>query len=496
MGVNIKAQAAPEIETDALIVLIPQGDSPGSAIALDEPMNRALSDLLATGDFTGKAGQVAVLYPRSGVKAKRLILSGLGSVEGLNAEAVRRAVGAGVRKAREFKVGNAALSLLNLEKLPVRTTAQAVIEGALLANYHYSGQKNDDPTHEIPEFSVCGAESEQDEIKAGVAVGEAFAAGTITTRNLVNLPPNLCTPIYLASRARNIAEATGMKIEVLEKAQMEELRMGALLAVAQGSDTPPRFIILEHNPSLAGQGKTVVLVGKGVTFDTGGYSLKPADSMVGMKADMAGAAAVIGAMQTVAMSNVPLHVVGLVPSADNMISGHAYRPEEVITASNDKTIEIISTDAEGRLLLADALVYAKRYNPAAVVDIATLTGSCVIALGHVTAGMFSTDDTLRDQLMAAGTSTNEKVWPLPLYPEYKKYIESNTADMKNSGGRDNGIATSAVFLQEFIDYPAWAHIDMAGMMNNVPESPYLPGKGANGYGSRLLAEFVRLWSAK
>jgi leucyl aminopeptidase len=268
--------------------------------------------------------------------------------------------------------------------------------------------------------------------------------------------------------------------------------------IKRGSDTPPRFIILEHNADRAAELDTIVLVGKGVTFDTGGYSIKTTEGMVGMKADMAGGAAVIGAMQAIGALNVPLHVVGLIPAADNMISGHSYRPQEVITASNGVTIEIISTDAEGRLLLADALVFASRYKPAAVVDIATLTGACVVALGTVAGGLFSSDDTLRDALMASAARTNEKLWPLPMFPEYDKDIESQAADIKNSGGRYGGASIGAVFLKHFVDYPLWAHIDMAGLagidsLSGKQDNPYVPAKGATGYGTRLLIDFVRSW---
>lgn len=486
MSINIETAAASEVDAAVLVLLLAQD----AAAPFDGALGQSIDALLALGDFEGKSGQLSMLYPGEGLTAKRLMLVGLGAAAEITSEAVRRAAGAAIRKARELKLTSAAFWVGDAP-LDAAALTQAVTEGALLANYLYTGQKTEDDSRTVETISVLATSQNVEAVRAGVAMGEAFAAGTMTARDLVNLPPNLCTPIYLASRARNLAQASGMQVEVLEKAQMEALRMGALLAVAQGSDTPPRFIILEHNPQLAGEGRTIVLVGKGVTFDTGGYSIKSSDGMVGMKADMAGAAAVIGAMQTVAALNVPRHVVGLVPAADNMISGHAYRPEEVITASNDKTIEIISTDAEGRLLLADALVYASRYKPAAVVDIATLTGSCIIALGHVAAGVFVTDDTLRDTLVAAGLETNEKVWPMPLYKEYRKYLESTTADMKNTGGRDNGVGTAAVFLQEFTDYPAWAHIDMAGFLSNVPESPYVPPKGANGYGARLLAEYVR-----
>jgi leucyl aminopeptidase len=236
-----------------------------------------------------------------------------------------------------------------------------------------------------------------------------------------------------------------------------------------------------------------VLVGKGVTFDTGGYSIKTGEGMVGMKADMSGGAAVIGAMRTVSELNIPLHVVGLVPAADNMISGNAYRPQEVLTASNGKTIEIISTDAEGRLLLADALVYAQRYKPAAVLDIATLTGSMIVALGHATTGFYSNDDTVSVQLSKSGEATQERTWRLPMYEEYGESLKSDTADTKNSGGRAGGAASAAHFLSHFVDYN-WAHIDMAGMIENDGKNPYLPKHSAKGYGSRLMAEFVRQWA--
>lgn len=271
--------------------------------------------------------------------------------------------------------------------------------------------------------------------------------------------------------------------------------MGALLGVAQGSDNPPRFIVLEHNANKKDKRDTLVLIGKGVTFDTGGYSIKTGEGMVGMKADMSGGAAVIGAMRTIAELKIPLRVIGLVPAVDNMISGKAYRPQDVLTASNGKTIEIISTDAEGRLILADALVYAQRYKPAAVIDIATLTGAMIVALGHATTGFYSNDDALSQKLSKAGEATHERTWRLPLYEEYGEPLKSDTADTKNSGARAGGAASAAHFLTHFVDYN-WAHVDMAGMLENDGKNPYLPKHSAKGYGSRLLAEFVRQWSEK
>jgi leucyl aminopeptidase len=297
----------------------------------------------------------------------------------------------------------------------------------------------------------------------------------------------------MADIAKQLAGEMGFRAGSLDDEDMADLGMGALLAVARGSDTPPHLIVMEHNADHAGELDTIVLVGKGVTFDTGGYSLKSREGMATMKGDMAGAAAVIGAMRAIAALEVPLHVVGLAPAADNMISGHAYRPQEVVIASNGVTIEIISTDAEGRMLLADALVYAGRFQPAAVVDIATLTGTCAAALGGVAAGVFSTDDALLERLQSAAAATAEKLWPLPLFPEYEEAIKSETADVKNSGGRSGGIGSSAIFLRHFTSYPAWAHIDMAGLAFEAKNNPYVPGKGATGFGVRLLTEFVRSW---
>ncbi len=384
-----------------------------------------------------------------------------------------------------------------LDRAPVvAAAAQAVTEGSLLALYDYRGQKTEDAPEALPRTLELIIERDYDApvVQRGIAAGQAIAAGVVLTRDLVNLPPNICTPIHMADIASQAAAVVGLRVQVFDREQMESMGMGALLAVAQGTDTPPRFIVLEHNAERAQELDTIVLVGKGVTFDTGGYSLKPKEGMSTMKGDMAGAAAVIGAMRAIGALDVPLHVVGLAPASDNMISGHAYRPQEVVTASNGVTIEIISTDAEGRMLLADALVYAGRFQPAAVVDIATLTGTCAAALGGVAAGLFSTDDRLREVLLGAADATSEKLWPLPLFPEYEKAIKSDTADIKNSGGRWGGIGSSAIFLKHFVSYPAWAHIDMAGMAFEAKDKPYIPGKGATGYGVRLLTQFVRDWA--
>jgi leucyl aminopeptidase len=278
-------------------------------------------------------------------------------------------------------------------------------------------------------------------------------------------------------------------VTVGDREWARERNMGAYLAVAQGAGEKPKFIVLEHNGDQEGL-DTVVLVGKGITFDTGGISIKPSANMGLMKSDMGGAAAVLGAMKAIAMLNLPLHVVGITPCTENMPDAYAYHPADVITASNGKTIEIISTDAEGRMILADALVYAQQYAPQAVVDLATLTGSCVVALGAgVAAGLFSTDDGLRDKLVEASKTTHERVWPLPLFPDYRQTIDSDVADMKNSGGRMGGVGTSAMFLKEFTEYN-WAHLDIASMALREKAKGYVP-RGGTGFGVRLLVEFLK-----
>jgi leucyl aminopeptidase len=484
-----------QIQADAVLIYLVEGEQlSGTGKAVDDALKGAISEIITAGDFSGKTGETLVIYTRGAIPAQRVIVVGLGTNDKITLDTVRRVTAVGVQKARDLKLKHVAGSAIGVEdgRFELSASTQAMTEGALLGLYQYHGQKSSDAPADLPEkFDIVAVDTTA--ANDGIAAGKAFAAGTNFTRTLVNLPPNIVTPTYLAEQAVAMAKEVGLTATILEKAQMQALKMGALLGVAQGSDAPPRFIILEHNGDKKGEYETLVLVGKGVTFDTGGYSIKTGEGMVGMKADMAGGAAVIGAMRTIAELKVPLHVVGIVPAVDNMISSKAYRPQEVLTASNGKTIEIISTDAEGRLILADALVYAQRYKPAAVVDIATLTGAMIVALGHATTGFYSNDDTLSQKLTKAGDATHERTWRLPLYEEYGEPLKSDTADTKNSGARAGGAASAAHFLTHFVDFN-WAHIDMAGMLDNDGKNPYLPKHSARGYGSRLLAEFVRQWA--
>lgn len=467
----------------------------GATGAVDQALNGAITELISHGDFKGKAGDVAVLYPRGAVAAKRVLVVGLGNREKFNLEGVRLAAATAIKHAQKLNAKHVATIVhgAGVANLPVAAAAQATAEGSLLALYRYNAakqQKENGSTIEsltIVEFD----ESKLDAIQEGVAAAEAIAAGVTLARDLVNMPPNVATPTKLAETAQAIAAAHNLNIIVGGRDWAAERNMGGFLAVAQGAGEEPKFVVLEHNGDRDDL-ETVVLVGKGITFDTGGISIKPSERMEAMKSDMGGAAAVLGAMNVVGALNLPLRVIGITPCSENMPDANAYRPADVITISNGKTVEIISTDAEGRMVLADGLVYAAQYNPKAVIDLATLTGACMVALGtNIAAGLFATDDWLRDKLLAAGENAHERLWPLPLWPDYRQAIESDVADMKNSGGRMGGVATSAVFLQEFTSYP-WAHLDIAGMALSEGKTAYAP-RGGTGYGVRLLVELLRNW---
>ncbi len=494
MDLSVKVGSLHQQTADALVQFV--AAKRNNRLERSGATSGTLEALLASGDFSGAENQLATLYPSQ--PGPRLLLVGLGDSGSISAATLRKAAARAMRKARELGVERVALALP--DALPVEAAAEAVSEGAVLGLYRYQGLKSTPAPEALPRelTLVVAAERDLTAASTGARTGEAIALGACLTRELVNTPANFCTPADLAEAADSLS---GLRVEVLERAQMEALGMGALLGVTQGSETPPKFIIMEHNAERADSLDSLVLAGKGITFDTGGYSLKTLTGMVGMKSDMGGGAAVIGAMQAISALQPELHVVGLVPAVDNLVSAHAIRPQDVLTASNGLTIEIISTDAEGRLILADALVHAARYNPAAVIDIATLTGSCVTALGSAAAGLFSNHEGLRDALLAAAGRCDERVWPLPLFPDYDKAIESQAADMKNSAAPNTGVGTSAAFLQRFTDCPAWAHLDIAGMVGIEGlgsinrDDPLLPEQGATGFGARLFIDLARNWQS-
>lgn len=499
MEIKVKQGNIQQTTADTLIVNLFEGvTAPGGATgAIDQALGGAISDLIAGGDFKGKAGEVAVLYPRGAIGARRVLVAGLGKPEKFDLEGVRKAAAAAIKRARDLNAGHVATIVhgAGIGGLATEAAAQATAEGSLLATYRYDAARQEEEEEEKKEVETLTiVEFDQNKvahIESGVRAAAAIAAGVALARDLVNMPPNVATPTKMAQTAEAIAADHGMKVEIGDRQWATRNKMGAFLAVAKGAGEPPRFIVIEHNGSREDL-ETIVLVGKGITFDTGGISIKPGERMGEMKSDMGGAAAVLGAMKTIGMLDLPLRVIAIAPCTENMPDASAYRPADVITASNGKTIEIISTDAEGRMVLADGLVYAGRYNPRAVIDLATLTGACIIALGKgMAAGLFTTDDSLRDRLVAAGNATQERVWPMPLWDDYKKAIKSDVADIKNSGGRYGGVGTSAIFLKQFTDYP-WAHLDIAGVALSDKDNAYTPA-GGTGYGVRLLVEFLRNW---
>lgn len=499
MKIEIKQGNIANTTADIIIINLFEGVSypAGATGAIDQALNGAISELISNGDFSGKAGEIAVLYPRGSITATRVLIVGLGKAEGFNLEEIRRASGSALKRAQQLKSKHAATIVhgAGIAGLPVEPAAQATAEGALLALYSYDAPKKE-PGSDFAIETLTIVEYDANKIEAieqGVKTAQAIYKGVKLARTLVNMPPNVATPTRIAAEAKKFSKELNLDITVGGRKWAGNRDMGAFLAVAKGAGERPKFVVIEYNRDREDL-DTIVLVGKGVTFDTGGISIKPSQNMEAMKSDMAGAAAVLGTMKAVALLQLPLHVIGITPLTENMPDAGAYRPADVVTASNGKTIEIISTDAEGRMILADALVYAQRYNPDFVIDLATLTGACVVALGMgVAAGLFSTDNNLSAKLVAAGTETYERVWPMPLFDDYRKKMESPVADLKNSGGRMGGVGTSAAFLKEFTDYP-WAHLDIAGMAMTEENKGYIPA-GATGFGVRLLVEFLRNWKA-
>jgi len=506
MEIQVMAGSIQSVEDDLIVVNLFEGvEMPeGATGAVDQAMSGAIRELIADGDFQGKRGEIVVLYPRGAIPASRVIVVGLGPQEGFTLDSVRHAAAAAARKARDLGVKSFSSIVhgAGAGGFVLGEAAQAVVEGTILGLYRYQELKNKPPDRPDQEqFTLVQFdESKVPEVEKGAELGEIVALAACLARDLINRPANYATPTDLAELAMEIAgEFDTMRCQVLSEEDADELGMGSFLGVAQGSEEPAQFIVMEHNPGREDL-DTIVLVGKGITFDSGGISLKPGEKMDRMRGDMGGAAAVLATMLAAGQLEIPLHVVGLMPATENLPSGHAYKPGDVITAMNGKTIEVLNTDAEGRLILADALAYASRFEPKAVVDLATLTGACVIALGQgIAAGAFCTDDGLLARLQVASQTSGERIWHMPLYDEYMASLESMTADLANTGGRFGGVGTSAMFLKQFAEGYPWAHLDVAGMaFEERSPSPKLPAylqKGGTGFGVRLLVQFLRDWGA-
>lgn len=458
----------------------------------DVPLPAEVSGLIETADFRGRAKQALLIYPRGGIAPRRLLLLGLGKREAATSETVRQAAAQAVQKAQELQVAAFTMAPAADLALAPEISAQAFAEGAELGGYRYLRYKTGlsaEQTFAVERVTLFTTGAEE-QLRFGIPVGQAAARGQIFARDLANGPGNDVTPAVLGDEAVRLGERLGLKVTVLDKAALIEGGFGGILAVGQGSANEPRFIVMEHGAAAEGR-PTICLVGKGITFDTGGISIKPAENMDNMKMDMGGAAAVFGAMQAVAELQLPLHVVGLVCAAENMPSSTAYKPGDIVKTLSGKTIEVLNTDAEGRIVLADGLHYAQRYNPAAVVDLATLTGAIMVALGPHAIGMMGTSQELVDRLSAAGTASGERVWQLPLWDEYRDAMKSEIADLKNTGGRFGGAITAGGFLAAFAGDMPWVHLDIAGTAwVDRPAKPY-QSRGATGVGVRLLVELLR-----
>ncbi len=463
------------------------GKVPSSLLGLDSATGGELARLIASGDFTGKRDQVSLIYPKQG--AKRLLLVGLGTQAEITRGAIRRGAAIAARKALELEAEALAFHLAHPTHggVPTKVIGQVLVEGVAQGGWQFSALKATDRKKGLRVLEIIATREERSDIERGRKIGAATASGHFLARNLQALPGNVCTPSYLADIARKLGKAYGYKITVLNRVQMAKAGMGALLAVAQGTRQEPRFITLEYRG--AGRSAPLCFVGKGVTFDSGGISIKPAEKMEEMKYDMSGAAAVLGLFEALAHLKPKANVVGIIPATENLPSGTAIKPGDIVRSLYGKTIEIVNTDAEGRLILCDALAHARRFKPACVVDAATLTGSVVIALGHHASGLMGNDDQLLDEVRHAGDRGGERCWPLPLWDEYREQLKSDIADVKNIGGRPGGSITAGWFLREFVESFPWAHLDIAGTAWTEGDRADM-AKGPTGVGVRLFTEFV------
>lgn len=497
MKFNVVQGDIAQQESDCIIVNLFEGvTQPAAATgAVDKALGGVIHDLIASGDFTGEAGDTALLYTGGRLPAKRVLVVGLGQQDEFDLNSVRKAGAAAAKRLDGVKgVSNCATIVhgAGFAGIEAAAAAQALVEGMLLAVYkppQYKRKPDESRLIDcaIVEFNKNKLGAVQDGVDAGRIIGEAVSGA----RDLSSEPANILYPAEFARRAQDMARRTGLHCTVLGEDEMRELGMNIYLAVSQGSANEAQLIILEHTPPGAEADPPLVLVGKGVTFDTGGISIKPSANMWYMKDDMGGAGAVVSAMEAIARLNLPKRVIGVAGTVENMPDGKAFRPGDILTGITGKTTEIISTDAEGRLILADMLGYVARFEPRAVVDLATLTGAIGVALGPQAAGLFVNDDELKDGLLAAAEASGERLWHMPLYDEYKEAIKSDMAEVKNSGGRGGGVGTSAKYLEHFTEGYPWAHLDIA-TMTWAKKSPnaYTP-TGATGFGVRLLVELVK-----
>jgi leucyl aminopeptidase len=507
MRINVEVGDIARWEDEVVVVNLFEGvDHPGGATgAVDTALGHQITAMIATGDIAGEFKHITVFPSFDRIPGNRVMVVGLGKRDDFTLDRVREVSAAAALKVREMGLRTFATIVhgAGVGDLDLGDAAEAVVEGTLLGLYRYTEHKTDSDRKKIESVTIVTLEKARvDAIKDAVHQASVVCASVNFARDLINAPSNDKTPRILTEKIRIAAKEAGAKLTVFDEKQLEKMGFGALLGVARGSVEPPRFLVLEH--SGAGKDRPIVLVGKGITFDSGGIALKPleapgTDPMWVMRYDMGGAAVALSAVLAAARLKLPLNVVALAPLTENMPSGSAQKPGDIVRSYGGKTIEVLNPDAEGRLVLADALGYAKTLKPQAVVDLATLTGAVKVALGKHAAGMFANDSDLQSRLERAAEATSERVWPLPLWDDYEEQIKSDFADVKNTGGRSAGAITAAKFLEKFTEGLRWAHLDIAGTawVESSPDSPkreYLP-TGASGYGVRLLVRLLRDWNA-
>ncbi len=495
--IEVKAVCAEitAIKTDLLALGVCEGKLSDPAERVDKKLNGAIAALVKLGDFKGKSGTTGLIYTQSEIGAARVLLVGLGKSDKADADVLRKAAATVSAKALELKAQTVDVCLHQAAPAAdVEAAVQAITEGLYFGSYRYSeylssDQENNQKPSSIRAFIADASKTFVSTAAKAVAAGTIYGSAQNYARTLANRPGNVISPQTLAEEAKKMARQARLRCTVLDEKALAAKKMGGILAVGQGSANKPRLIILEYKPAKASKNAPVIgLVGKAITFDSGGISLKPGEGMHDMKYDKSGGMAVLGAMQAIARLKPKARVLGLIPAAENMPSGLAYRPGDIVTTYSGKTVEIQNTDAEGRMILCDAIAYAEQLGCGTIVDIATLTGACVVALGQKRAGVMANDETLIEQIKAASRQTGERVWHLPCDDEFVELMKSKVADLKNIGGRWGGACTAAAFLSQFVKDARWAHVDMAGVGVWGADEGAAPG--SIGFGVRLLSLFV------
>ena len=515
MNTNLSSSVPSQLETDCLVVVVldraekDRGEKDKPVVTIessDAAVREAAKDVVSSGEVTGKTFETTLLHRPAGLKAKRLLLVGGGKAKTFSAAELRKLAGAAVRTLKSKSIRSFAF-VVPESAVPASQGVPAIVEGAFVGNFdpgYYKSDRNEkdqkiDAVTILVQGNVAGnvqgnAQGDAKVLESAMQAGRIVAESQNFARDLINEPSNRMTPTMMAERAKKMAAEVGLNCETYGADKIKQLKMGAFWGVAQGSDEPPALIVLRYDPVGAADKIHLGLVGKAVTFDTGGISIKPADGMEKMKYDMAGGATMIGAMRAIALLKPKVKVTAIICATENMPSGKAQKPGDVQIAMSGKSIEIINTDAEGRLVLADGLCYARQLGCTHLVDAATLTGAVVVALGYVNAGIFASDDQMYERFANANKQAGEKMWRLPLDDEYKEVIKSNIADMVNSGGRYGGAISAAMFLKEFAEETPWIHLDIAGTAWTEEAKPWI-AKGPSGIALRSLVEFVKGWSS-